>query len=200
MRYPSWWTVRSSSVGGSAASNVHSNATGSTSFASSANRDDAHRLEHLVADRPDVRVLRIASRARGSPAPSTAPCPATPRAYASITLRFVYLPRPKPSWSEPSRAIAIAQTFSVHAGSLGPTDGERVRDLVVEALVGGDDRPDRVHHRHATSVPVGAVEQRLERAPVQDQVVGVLGHLLVAEVDAAPRSRASSRSPWRSAP
>src|SRR6478752_4889437 len=41
--------------------------------------------------------------------------------YASITLRLVYLPRPKPSWSDPSRAAAIAHTFSVHDGSVVPT-------------------------------------------------------------------------------
>ncbi len=49
----------------------------------------------------------------------------TPReipAYASITLRLVYLPSPKPSWRLPSRAAAIAQTFSVHDGSLELTD------------------------------------------------------------------------------
>ena len=48
----------------------------------------------------------------------------TPReipAYASITLRLMYLPRPKPSWRLPSLAAAIAQTFSVHDGSLDPT-------------------------------------------------------------------------------
>jgi hypothetical protein len=34
--------------------------------------------------------------------------------YASITFRLVYLPSPKPSCSDPSRAAAIAHTFSVH--------------------------------------------------------------------------------------
>src|SRR4029077_16598586 len=41
--------------------------------------------------------------------------------YASITLRLVYLPSPKPSCSDPSRAAAIAHTFSVHDGSVVPT-------------------------------------------------------------------------------
>src|SRR6476619_278634 len=38
-----------------------------------------------------------------------------------MTLRLVYLPRPKPSWRLPSLAAAIAQTFSVQARSLVPT-------------------------------------------------------------------------------
>ena len=45
----------------------------------------------------------------------------TPRdapAYASMTSRFGYLPSPNPSCNEPSRATAIAQTFSVQARSL----------------------------------------------------------------------------------
>src|SRR6478609_144422 len=38
-----------------------------------------------------------------------------------MTLRLVYLPRPKPSWRLPSLAAAMAQTFSVQAWSLVPT-------------------------------------------------------------------------------
>ncbi len=48
----------------------------------------------------------------------------TPRempAYASITLRFVYLPSPSDSCNEPSFAAAIAQIFSVQLRSLSPT-------------------------------------------------------------------------------
>ena len=38
-----------------------------------------------------------------------------------MTLRLVYFPRPKPSWRLPSRAAAIAHTFSVQARSLWDT-------------------------------------------------------------------------------
>jgi hypothetical protein len=36
-------------------------------------------------------------------------------------LRFGYFPSPNPIWRLPSRAIAIAQIFSVHDGSVVPT-------------------------------------------------------------------------------
>ena len=42
-------------------------------------------------------------------------------AKASMTLRLTYLPRPKATLSEPSRAAAMAHTFSVQARSLCAT-------------------------------------------------------------------------------
>jgi hypothetical protein len=42
-------------------------------------------------------------------------------AQASRTPRLVYFPMPNASCSDPSRAAAIAQTFSVHDLSVWPT-------------------------------------------------------------------------------
>ena len=79
---------------GTAPSKIHSNATGTHVVGLEREPDPPERLEHFVVDRPDADAVGVVARAAGCRAPSTARCPRDTPAYASITLRFGYLPSP----------------------------------------------------------------------------------------------------------
>src|SRR5579863_10185466 len=120
----------------------------------------------------------------------------TPRempAYPSMTLRFGYFPSPKPSCRLPSLAAAMAQIFSVHDRSLVPTTAKVSLIWWHRPSSAGTSGPTGLFtgRRPASqAAPVGAVEHLLERGPVHDHVVGVVGHVDLPEQDLPARHSA----------
>src|SRR6478735_5464813 len=100
-----------------------------------------------------------------------------------MTFRLLYRPSPNPSWRLPSRAIAMAQTFSVQARSDDPVTANVSTIWWPRPSSSGVRGPMGVSMsgapcREVEGGPTG--EQVLEESPVGDEVLGIGGLRLLA--------------------